>query len=114
MSINTKNTEFVGVVTFDAPDGHAGITKKLEEWGFKKKTCHGYALPNNTYLGEFSENVEINSSGGYNPSSLHAVCNKKSDYYRGELKNYFTSNGIDGHVYVLFSWKLTFDDSVTI
>ncbi|EPL3990303.1 hypothetical protein M2010_001268 [Providencia stuartii] len=112
--MSKKSTKFIGMVTFDASSGHDGIIKKLEAWGFFKKTTYGYDLPANTYIGEFQLETEVNDNNTFNTTYLKNVCSGKSKYYRQELKKYFDDNNIDGHIYVLFSWELTFDDSVTI
>lgn len=106
-------TNFIGIITFDASSGHAGIISKLEQWGFKKKSLHNRDLPNNTYLGKFSLDAETNSSGNFITERLKKVCDNKSDYYRGELNDYFNENDIDGRIYVFFSWEPVSDDSMT-
>lgn len=111
--MSTKKTNFCGLITFDANHGHSFITQKLDDWGFYKKSLHGRELPSNTYLGIVEKDAKVNNAGNFTPASLKAISDYLSDYYRGELKELFNENDIDGDIYVLFSWYPTTDDSVS-
>ncbi|MEI7216261.1 hypothetical protein PB70LOC_04466 [Pectobacterium versatile] len=111
--MSSKETSFVGLITFDASIGHSELTTQLEKWGFEKKSTHGHKLPANTYVGVVKRTVETNTQGNFNATDLKNTSDSLCDYYRNEMLALFDNGDIDGKIYVLFSWALVADDSVT-
>lgn len=111
--MGVKTTSFVGLITFDASRKHAEISKFLFDRGFQKKSLNGYDISFNTYIGVVERDVEINSDGAFPARYLKAQSDRLADKFREDLKDFFNENDIDGTVYVLFSWKMSADDSTS-
>lgn len=111
--MSSKKTSFVGLVTFDASGKHAEITEYLLKRGYKKKSLNGREISFNTYIGTIECDVEINDNGSFPSNKLKSVSDRLADNLRESLKYFFDENDIDGSIYVMFSWKLSADDSTT-
>ncbi len=112
--MSVKKTSFVGLITFDASRGHAAITDYLHKRGYEKKSLNGYDISFNTYIGVVECDVEVDSNGAFPSSKLKKESDRLSTNLRRSLKEFFDENDIDGSVYVMFSWKLSADDSTSM
>ena len=108
-----KTTAFVGLVTFDASDKHAEITKYLSKRGYHKESLNGREISFNTYIGTVNCDVEVNDNGAFPSRNLKKESDRLADNLRESLKDFFDENDIDGSIYVMFSWKLSADDSTS-
>ncbi|WP_455821180.1 hypothetical protein [Pseudomonas cerasi] len=108
-----KNTSFVGLVTFDASGKHTQITEYLSKRGYYKNSLNGREISFNTYIGTVDCDVKVNENGAFPAAKLKKESDRLADNLRESLHDFFSENDIDGSIYVMFSWKLSADDSTS-